>query len=185
MVPIPVLRTERLELRPLDAGDLEAMAAGDAAALTQRLGVVFESPLEPPPLFGAEIPFYAGRLRRHPEDASWVAWLTSLRSSRQAVGVCGLGGGPDRRGMFTIGYSVYPAHQGKGYATEAMASLLAWAFAQQGAQLARATIPIWNTASVRVATKLGMTLAGRATGREVGDVFLYDLSRPSSSESAL
>jgi ribosomal-protein-alanine N-acetyltransferase len=176
-VSIPVLRTERLELRPLDAGDLEAMAAGDAAALARRLGVVFRSPVEPPPLFGAEIPFYAGRLRRHPEDAGWVAWLASLRSSREAVGVCGLGGGPDRHGLFTIGYSVYPAHQGKGYATEAMASLLEWAFAQQGAELARATIPVWNTASIRVAVKLGMTLARRATSKEVGEVLLYDLPR--------
>jgi RimJ/RimL family protein N-acetyltransferase len=181
-MPIPLLRTERLDLRPLDAGALDAMAAGDAPGLMQRLGVMFKCPLEAPPLFGAEIPFYAGRLRRHPEDVVWVAWLSSLRTSREAVGVCGLGGGPDRHGVFTIGYSVYPAHQRHGYATEAMARLVEWAFEQKGAELARATIPTWNTASIRVVTKLGMTFAGTSTNKDIGDVLLYDLRRPRSGD---
>jgi ribosomal-protein-alanine N-acetyltransferase len=182
-VPIPVLRTERLELRPLGADDLEALAAGDGAALTRRLGAVFAAPVKPPPLFGDEIPYYAGRLRRHPEDLGWVAWVSFLQSSREAVGVCGLGGGPDRHGVFTIGYSVYPAHQGKGYATEAMARLLQWAFAQasRGPKLARATIPTWNAASIRVVEKLGMTLTGTSVNKEVGDVLLYDLPRQAGS----
>lgn len=177
-MPIPVLRTERLELRPLDADDLEAMAAGDGPALTRRLDAVFAPPVGPPPLFGDEISYYADKLRRHPEDVGWVAWLSSLRTTRTAVGVCGLGGGPDRHGVFTIGYSVYPAHQGNGYATEAMARLLQWAFAQEasrGARLARATIPPWNTPSIRVAEKLGMTLTGKSVDKEVGDVLIYDL----------
>lgn len=175
---IPVLRTERLDLRPLDADDLDALAAGSALALAERMGVLFEAPVEAPPLFGDEIALYAGRLRRHPEDVGWVAWLLSLRTTRDAVGVCGLGGGPDKRGVFTIGYSVYPAHQRRGYATEAMRRLLEWAFTQPGADLARATIPTWNAPSIRVAEKLGMTFIGKGTNNEVGDVLLYDLPRP-------
>jgi [ribosomal protein S5]-alanine N-acetyltransferase len=179
-VGIPVLRTKRLELRPLDADDLDAMAAGDGAVLTHRLGAVFAPPVAPPPLFGDEISYYANRLRRHPEDVCWVAWLSSLQSSRAAVGVCGLGGGPDRHGVFTIGYSVYPAHQGNGYATEAMARLLDWAFgeASRGPRMARATIPPWNIASIRVAEKLGMTRTGTSINKEIGDVLLYDLPHP-------
>jgi ribosomal-protein-alanine N-acetyltransferase len=177
-MPGPVLRTDRLELRALDADDLDAIAAGSALALAERMGVLFETPVEAPPLFGDEMAFYAGRLRRHPEDVGWVAWLLSLRSTRDAVGVCGLGGGPDRHGVFTIGYSVYPAHQRRGYATEAMERLLEWAFTQPGAELARATIPPWNAPSIRVAEKLGMAFVAKGTDKEVGDVLFYDMPRP-------
>ena len=177
-MPLPVLQTPRLELRPLDAGALSAMAQGDAAALAERTGAVFEPPVEPPPLFGDEIPFYVTRLQADPADAVWISWLISVQSTRVAVGVGGLGGGPGREGRFTIGYSVYPAHRGRGYATEAMERLLAWAFAQPRASVARATIPPWNTPSIRVAEKLGMTPAGNTEDREVGEVLVYELEAP-------
>ncbi|MGH2690838.1 MAG: GNAT family N-acetyltransferase [Actinomycetota bacterium] len=175
---LPVLQTHRLELRPLDAAALSAMALGDAAALAERTGAVFEPPVEPPPLFGDEIPFYVTRLEADPADAVWISWLIAVQSTRLAVGVGGLGGGPGREGRFTIGYSVYPAHRGRGYATEAMERLLAWAFTQPRASVARATIPPWNTPSIRVAEKLGMTPAGKAEDREVGEVLVYELEAP-------
>jgi RimJ/RimL family protein N-acetyltransferase len=174
-VPLPVLHTQRLELRPLDADALAAMALGDATGLTERTGAVFEPPVEPPPLFGDEIPFYVTRLQAKPSEAVWISWLISVQATRVAVGVGGLGGGPGREGLFTIGYSVYPAHRGQGYATEAMERLLEWAFSQPQASIARATIPPWNAPSIRVAEKLGMTRCGVAEDREVGEVLVYEL----------
>ena len=169
------LHTGRLDLRALDAADLGALAAADGETLSKRTGVRFARPVAPPPLFGDELPYYARRLRRHPDELGWWAWLISLRETAEAVGVAGLGGGPDAEGVFSIGYSVYEPHQGNGYATEAMRKLLEWAFLHPAARVARATIPPSNAASIRVARNLGMTLSGSAVSKDVGHVLVFEV----------
>lgn len=58
-----------------------------------------------------------------------------------------------------------PAARGRGYATEAAAALIAWAFAQPGVERVTAQIAPGNAASLRVARKLGMR---EATSDEPG-----------------
>ena len=54
-----------------------------------------------------------------------------------------------------IGFSFHPAHQGKGYATEAARALVGWAF-EQGFHRVIGRLEARNTASARVLERLGM-----------------------------
>lgn len=61
---------------------------------------------------------------------------------------------------YEIGWAFGRAHQGKGYATEAGRALLAHAFGSLGAHRVIATCQPENTASWRVAEKLGLRREG-------------------------
>jgi RimJ/RimL family protein N-acetyltransferase len=55
-----------------------------------------------------------------------------------------------------IGYTLAPAHQGFGYATEAVTALLDYAFDRQGVAVVRAVTDTRNHPSIAVADRLGM-----------------------------
>lgn len=61
-----------------------------------------------------------------------------------------------RPSTYEIGWVVAPAHQGRGYATEAALALLAHGFGTVGVHRIVATCQPQNTASVRVIQKLGL-----------------------------
>ncbi len=54
-----------------------------------------------------------------------------------------------------VGFTFHPAHQGKGYATEAARAIIDWAFGQ-GFHRVVGRLEARNTASARVLEKLGM-----------------------------
>jgi RimJ/RimL family protein N-acetyltransferase len=64
-----------------------------------------------------------------------------------------------------------------GYGTEATGMLIDWAFEQPSVQAVRATIPPWNTPSIRVAEKLGMIVVGESEDAEAGKVIVYQKYR--------
>jgi RimJ/RimL family protein N-acetyltransferase len=71
------------------------------------------------------------------------------------VGSGGFKGRPDPDGSVEIGYSMVEEFQGRGYATEAVRALAAWAFAHPGvSQVVAETMP-GNTGSLRVLEKIG------------------------------
>jgi ribosomal-protein-alanine N-acetyltransferase len=65
-----------------------------------------------------------------------------------------------------VGYTIDPSEQGNGYATEAVAALVDYAFETLGADLVRAYADADNVASVRVADKVGLGVVERFEGRE-------------------
>lgn len=58
--------------------------------------------------------------------------------------------------VWDVGYWTHPEEQGKGYATEALASVLDLAFSSLGATRVEASYALWNKASKRVLEKAGM-----------------------------
>jgi RimJ/RimL family protein N-acetyltransferase len=108
--------------------------------------------------------FYVERLREDPGARGFWVWLASLRDGRP-VGLAGFGGRPTENGRLTLGYSVHDEYQGRGYATEIVALLTAWALSQDGVEVVRLTIRPENLPSLRVAEKAGFT----ATGEVVDD----------------
>ena len=121
----PALRlsTDRLELRPLTADALDALILRDQRRLEAVTGARFPDPLLPPPLMDDALPFMRDRLRTDPGELGWWAWLIIARATREAVGSLGFGGRPDGEGIVVLGYAVYPACEGQGYATEAARTL--------------------------------------------------------------
>jgi RimJ/RimL family protein N-acetyltransferase len=100
-------------------------------------------------------------LARQPGDAGgWVQFTLETLDERALVGDVGLRVDDDP-GVVLVGYTVAPAHQGHGYATEAIASLVKYAFETLGADVVRAYADAGNTASVRVAEKVGLLIVER------------------------
>lgn len=175
--PRLLLETARLRLTALTHDALQAWVDGDAERLRQQTGVVFDTPLVCPPLFGDDLPRFRDRMAETPQELGWWVWLASRREDSRAVGVCGLGGRPDALGAAVLGYSVYPDMEGRGYATEAAREVLFWALAQPGVERVRATVPAWNGASAAVARKLGMIEVGTTSDPVVGELLVYE-TRP-------
>ncbi len=170
------LTTDRLDLVPMTAAALEAWIDGDAAGLRAETGADFDVPVSAPPLFDEDLPTFRDRMRETPSELGWWVWLLRRRDDARAVGVCGLGGLPVD-GSTVIGYSVYPAYEGLGYATEASHALVAWVLEQPGARRVVATIPVGHDGSIAVARKIGMSEVGRDTDEEVGEVAVYRRER--------
>lgn len=171
------LTTERLLLRRSRAEDAEAISAyrSDPAVnrfqgwdRTDAAGV------------RAEIEAMAGRAPGEP--GGWVQLSVLERDGGRFVGDVGLSPADGEPGVIKVGYTIAPAFQGRGYATEAVAALIAYAFDALGADVVRAYASEENLASIRVAEKVGMRLVERfehrAHGRAWG-VVRYEIDRAS------
>jgi RimJ/RimL family protein N-acetyltransferase len=79
------------------------------------------------------------------------------RQDGQAIGGVGFHGTADENGSVTIGYGLIPSAQGKGYASEALRALLAFACAH-GITSVEGDTDHDNVASQHVMTAVGMRL---------------------------
>ncbi len=98
-------------------------------------------------------------LRRAIDDTArngFGLMLTELKDTGEPVGRCGyMAWDVDGERLIEIGWLIATAHQGNGYATEAGRALRANGFRALGQQSLISVIQPPNTASVRVAEKLG------------------------------
>lgn len=145
---IPTLTTSRLTLRPIDPADLDAYTTiWDDPDFTRHIG---------------------GPVDRHgmwhnlaANIGCWTLtgvgpWSVVERASGQLVGRAGLWDEPGWPGVEAVWFIGRP-WWGRGYATEATRAAVAWVFAQRP-DLAEvvSVIRAANTASIRVAERLGM-----------------------------
>jgi RimJ/RimL family protein N-acetyltransferase len=173
------VRTERLELTPLTADAIDALLAGDGTRLLALTGARFRQPA-PPPYMADALPVVRDRLRARPAEAPWWNWLVVDRESGEAVGSVAFGGPVNPDGAVLVGYAMYADSEGRGYATEAVKAMVAWAFAQSGVREVRALAPVWNTPALRVAENVGMRPVAADEDDDVGEVLLYAVSAPAS-----
>lgn len=157
--------SRRLDFPILTVAALEALMAGDPATLERETRARFPDPLAAPPLMADALPVLRDGILADPASAPWWARLMVIRATGEAAGSIGFTGGPDAEGTVTLGYSVYPSHQRRGFAAEAAAAMAAWALAQPGVRAVRATIPPGHVASEKVAAAAGM----RSTAHVIDD----------------
>lgn len=145
------LVTARLILHPMSPSEAERVVAGepdggarwtpeyptegDAAGARRFLSVCAST--------GDPQPFGAYEIRR--------------RDDGRAIGGLGFHGPADRHGSVTIGYGLIPSAQGKGYASEALRTLLAFARAR-GITCVQGDTDHDNVASQHVMAAVGMQL---------------------------
>jgi ribosomal-protein-alanine N-acetyltransferase len=158
------IETPQLRLVPCTVTTAQA-AMADRAALEVLLGV------RVPDDWPAEdlrdfLPIYGQIVDAQAARQGWGIWLMLGSAKRALVGDIGFKGPPDDLHTVEIGYSVLPAFQGCGYATEAVQALVAWGFAQPGVGRIVANCRFDNVASIRVLEKAGM----RQTGRDRDDL---------------
>lgn len=125
--------------------------------------------------------FLQGRLRKMAEDpaaAEWVApRLMVLRASREAVGNLGFHLAPDAGGQVEIGYSVFPAHRGRGYTVEAASLLIDWAVRERGVTRFRASVSPANAPSLAVVRRLGFHQTGSRVDEVDGEELVFEMVR--------
>jgi RimJ/RimL family protein N-acetyltransferase len=124
-------------------------------------------------------------LRAPGEPGGWMQLSVEECDSERLVGDVGLSLADDEPGVVKIGYTMSPEFQGKGYATEAVGALVAYAFEKLGADVVRAYASAENVPSVRVAEKVGMRLIERFERRRGEMSFFivrYELRREDVSD---
>ena len=121
------LRTERLRLVPLDAEEMRLLVE-DWPALQRRMGA------RPGPAWMTDQRTLDAALRhrermlREPDAWRWwTFWQVVLAPDGESIGLVDFKGPPGPEGGVAIGCSFAPAHWGRGYATEAVGPLVAWA----------------------------------------------------------
>jgi RimJ/RimL family protein N-acetyltransferase len=105
------------------------------------------------------------------EPGGWVQFTVEERGGGRIVGDVGLSVADGEPGVIKVGYTIDPAFQGLGYATEAIRALVEYAFETLGAELVRAHASAENAPSIRVAQKVGMRLVERFEHREGDEVW--------------
>lgn len=154
MSAIPTLRTARLLLRAQRPGDTEPLMAAFADDDFSRFITREKRGLDRVEAWRL-VALVAG---------SWAAmgygqWIVEERASGLAVGRIGPWapeGWPD----FEIGWSIFPPHQGRGYALEGAAAAMVWAHEALGRDHVIHLIDPRNIASERVAAALGARRSG-------------------------
>ncbi|HEY7611550.1 MAG TPA: GNAT family N-acetyltransferase [Gemmatimonadales bacterium] len=178
-----LVQTTRLDLRPLPADAIDALLAGDAERLRRLTGARFRT-AAPPPYMADALPVVRDRLRVRPEETPWWNWLLVDRGSGEAVGSVAFGGSVNPEGAVLVGYAIYSEYEGRGYATEAVKAMVAWAFSRPGVREVRALAPVWNTPALRVAENVGMRPVASEEDDDVGEVLLYAVTAPAFVGSA-
>ena len=121
-------------------------------------------------------PDWLARLAATTTVDPWVlGFSVVLAASGDVIGACGFKGPPDADGMVEIAYGFAPAHQNKGYATEAAAALVQFAYADARVRVVRAHTMEEANASARVLVKCGFHPRGQVIDPEDGPVFRWEI----------
>lgn len=169
----PRLFTGRLEL--IAATPALARAAATSAA---ALGELLEAEVPrgwPPSLMADHEQDWARALEGDPGLTGWLHWYIVQVSPPVLVGSIGFGGRPDASGTVECGYSIVPAFERRGYASEALGGLIDWAFSNAEVRRIRAHTFPHLQGSIRVLTRNGLSPVG--AGNEPGTL-RFELRRP-------
>jgi aminoglycoside 6'-N-acetyltransferase len=171
----PIL-TERLRLRRSVPSDAEAISAYRSDPEVRRYQGWDRTD---PDFVREEIERMQGRAVG--DAGGWVQFSVEERVGGRLVGDIGLSPADDAVDVIKVGYTISPAAQGRGYATEAVGALVPYAFDRLGAVTVRASASEENVASIRVAEKVGMRLVERIERRHPDRTFFvvrYELDPP-------
>jgi aminoglycoside 6'-N-acetyltransferase len=98
---------------------------------------------------------------QHPDtEGAWFQFAVALRSNGELIGDCAARTQAGDPRQAEIGYTIAPAHQGRGFATEAGRALLGYLFQARGKHRVTASCDARNAASERVLQRLGMRREG-------------------------
>jgi RimJ/RimL family protein N-acetyltransferase len=146
------LETERLVLRPFEERDYDALYSIHSDVEVARY--LYNEPRD-----REQVRELLGRKSAGTEwrnEGDWLSAAVVLRESGDVVGDIALNWVSSEHRTGEIGFVFDPAHQGRGYATEAARAFLQLAFEGFGLHRVIGRTEARNAASARVLAKLGM-----------------------------
>ena len=177
--PAPIT-SRRLELAPMSAEFLAALLSGDREE-AQRLAAIAIPDYWPDEHDERFLRLRLEQMRRDRELEQWLVRALVLRErGRPMIGHAGFHGAPGTNGLrkpgvVEVGYTVFEPYRGHGYATEAVAALLAWARAERGIERFIASVAPGNAPSLAVVRKLGFEQTGSVWDEEDGEELVFEL----------
>jgi ribosomal-protein-alanine N-acetyltransferase len=170
------LFTTRLELVAATV-ELAQAEIGDLSAFAGLLNVSRPTSW-PPPLNDeySQRSFLASLQKAEPSVAGWNLWFCIRRNQRELIGNAGFKSRP-RDGFVEIGYSMLEAHQRNGYCTEAVRTLIDWAFQCRDVQTVIAHTLPGLASSIRVMEKCEFVFVGEGPIEDGMATIRYELPR--------
>jgi RimJ/RimL family protein N-acetyltransferase len=163
------LTTARLVLKSTTP-EIAAADLHDANEFSRLLGADVADDWPPPPNDENSQQYTLHYVTENPDAAGWATWyfLLSRDGRLRAIGIGGFKGKPSADGMVEVGYSIMPEYQERGYASEAVARLVEWAFSHAEVELVTAETLPELVKSIRVLEKNSFRFLGE--GSEAGIV---------------
>jgi RimJ/RimL family protein N-acetyltransferase len=177
-------RIHRLSDPPISSQRLDLVSMSRAVLVALLEGSRDEA------LIGAKIPAWWPeetdrrflRLRvqdidRDPNAEPWLLWALVHRGfERRMVGYAGFHGPPaPTNPKLELGYAIFPAFQGRGYAAEAARALMGWARVRHGIGHFVVSIAPGNEPSLALARRLGFVQTGEQWDDEDGVELVFEL----------
>ena len=155
MAGFKALRTERLLLRDLESGDAEAFFGYKRLPEATQYQHWRPQTLE-------EIERFIGKMQGIQPGApgEWLQLAVCLKDSSVMVGDIGLHFLPGEDRQAEIGYTISPAHQRKGYATEAVGAAVNYLFNKLDKHRVYGSVDPRNAPSIAVLEHLGFRKEG-------------------------
>ncbi len=119
------LESERILLKPLSIRDLENIHTGRPDQI--------ETIIDPAALSDAAMKAIAKKVElirmADEENHDWYTyWLIAIKETGEGIGLIGFKGIPDESGYAEVGYGISPDYWNRGYTTEALKTLIRWAY---------------------------------------------------------
>ena len=169
------IRTAHLVLVPLDPAALRHLIAGQRAAAERILGRTLPADFPTDHERKGFLPIQLNRMESNPERLDWMARLM-VSEPNGVVGHCGFHGPPETIGRAEIGYTVFEAFRGRGFAKEASIALVDWAF-NQGESRVYASVAPDNARSLAVVRAIGFTQVGTQVDEVDGLELVFAISQ--------
>ncbi|WP_240664634.1 GNAT family N-acetyltransferase [Methanosarcina sp. MSH10X1] len=167
------IRTERLYLFPATS-KLYLLELHDLQAFASTLNVRVPEEWPPDQITPEVIEDFIGRIQAKERKVWSFYWILLQKGSEKPVLVGNGGFLVHKNGTLEIGYSMLSAYHGRGYATEAVRSMVQWASSSLKRDSIIAYTYPYLKASIRVLEKNGFLLKGK--GPEEGTIAYEFLS---------
>ena len=164
---VPLIRTARVELVSMSMRFMRLLLARDLAGAAAEIGASVPEGL--PDQLDNFLQFRIADLELDPTAQPWLGRaivLTEPDGTRRVIGSAGFHAPPNADGRVEVGYSVEPAHRGRGIATEVVRALFDWAAREHGVRRFRASVAPGNAPSLAIIRGLGF----RQTGVQIDDI---------------
>lgn len=154
---MPHIQTDRLRWITFTAEMMQA-AISNERELEQATGYQVADNY-PSDDFKEILPFKIQRYKKYPEENEWEGLIVH-QEDQIIMGDMGFRRSTDNPEELELGYSIVPAYQGQGYATEMAQAIITWGLTQAGIKRIIASCDTNNQASIRVLEKAGLKKLG-------------------------